>query len=97
MAHRGWVYDIISTVSGGGIVVATASGTLFGGFCLLAGATGATLTIQDSAANVIMKTVGGANAMFIVNLQYRLSYAFSKSKTNKDNKIESHIATYVKL
>jgi len=65
MARGAFSYKLISTVSGAGITVATASGTLFGGFTLVAGATGATLTIKDSATTLFV-TSGAANTYITV-------------------------------
>jgi hypothetical protein len=65
MARGQLTYRAISTVSGGSMTIGTDTGTLFGGFTLIAGATGATLTVKDSATTLYV-TSGAAGAYITV-------------------------------
>jgi len=74
MARGNIVYRPISTTAGSGITVATASGTLWGGFVVNGSAGGETITIKNSATTIIT-TSAGANAYITLVLNNPVAFS----------------------
>jgi hypothetical protein len=89
MGYKMPAYALISTVSGAGITVATDKGTLFGGFTLIAGATGATLTVKDSATTLYVTS--GAAGTYITVGPYAVPLACDQIVVTCSNTVGSYV------